>query len=82
LVPKLGGGLAQFPSDLDHKTLLGFNAETSLLYPWNWHLVRWVIEILGRSLFATVLMADVVVRLSQSASYQNREPNITMQASM
>jgi hypothetical protein len=48
------------------KTLLGFSEETSLFRPGNWRLLRGlVLEMLGRSLFTTVLVADLFMRVNQ-----------------
>ena len=57
-----------------YKTLLGFNDETSLFRPWNLQILRWlVLETLGRSLFTTVLIADLFVRVNSAVwSYGKR----------
>jgi hypothetical protein len=57
-----------------HKTLLGFSEDTSLLRPWSWRVLRWlVVETLGRSLFTTVLVADLFMRVNRTMWYYNRE---------
>ena len=45
-------------------TILGFDKEKSLLRPWSLDVHRIWIEYLGRSLFLTVLFADLLVRMS------------------
>ncbi len=66
LIPRTGGW-AELLSGFDRKTLLGFSSDTSVVQPWNWHLIRWaLIETLGRSLFTTVLVADLFVRVHRS----------------
>lgn len=65
-VPRTGGDWTEFFSGMDRKTLLGFHEETSLFRPWSWRLIRWLaIEMLGRSLFTTVLVADLFMRVNK-----------------
>src|SRR5262249_27260420 len=62
--PFLSEEVADLLADYDGKTILGFRESTSLLRPWDWSLLRWlVVEPLGRSLFTTVLIADLFVRI-------------------
>jgi hypothetical protein len=66
LVPRSGGWEELF-SGFDRKTLLGLSSDTSVWRPWDWHFTRWlVIEPLGRSLFTTLLVADLFVRVHRS----------------
>jgi len=77
LVPKLGGVDELFTS-IDRKTLLGFGADTSLMRPWDWRLVRWlVIETVARSMFTTVLVADLLVRINQAVWSYNRDLSLS-----
>ena len=51
--------------DVQEKTLLGFSEATSLARPWSWSVLRWLlVEVFGRSLFTTVLVADLFMRLN------------------
>lgn len=72
-VPALGGELDSLAPSLDGKTLLGFSQETSLFSPWDWRFVRWAaVETLGRSLFTTVLAADLFLRVNRTVWRHNR----------
>jgi hypothetical protein len=52
---------------MGHKTLLGFDRDTSFFRPWDWFILRWlVLEMLGRSLFTTVLIADLFVSVNSA----------------
>ncbi|OAI50237.1 hypothetical protein AYO44_17975 [Planctomycetaceae bacterium SCGC AG-212-F19] len=46
------------------KHILGLDPRTSLMQPWNQHLLQWLLEYLGRSLFVTVVFADLMLRMS------------------
>jgi hypothetical protein len=73
LVPRTGGW-EELLSGFDRKTLLGFTSDTSVWRPWDWHLIRWlVIEPLGRSLFTTLLVADLFVRVHRSVWGYSRQ---------
>src|SRR5262249_42529342 len=57
----------------NYKTLLGFSDATSILRFWDWDLVRgFIIETFGKSLFMTVLMADLFMRINLSVWNQAR----------
>jgi hypothetical protein len=43
------------------KTLIGLQEETSLLRPWEWYLFRSLIEYTGRSLYTTIVIADLLL---------------------
>jgi hypothetical protein len=74
VLPNLGDEVDELRSDFDHKTLLGFSAQSSLLRPWNWDVIRWlVIETLGRSLFTTVLVADLFMRVNRIVWQHHRQ---------
>jgi hypothetical protein len=54
-------------SRLPHKSLLGFSKETSLFQPWSEEVWRGlVLQIMGRSLFTTVLIADLFVSVNSA----------------
>ena len=62
---------------LEYKTLLGFSEEKSYVRPWNWRIIRWlVIETLGRSLFTTILIADLFMRVSLAVWRHTRAANV------
>jgi hypothetical protein len=53
-----------------HLTLLGFTTEGSFYRPWDWKLLRWLlIETTSRSLFTTILIADLFMRVTTSMWY-------------
>lgn len=43
------------------RTLIGLDPATSLVRPWNWYILRSMVEYTGRSLFTTVLVADLLM---------------------
>jgi hypothetical protein len=51
--------------------LVGLEARTSLVRPWQ--VVRYFLDFLGRSMFVTVLGADLVLRATLSTWRQQRE---------
>ncbi|MBA4066040.1 MAG: hypothetical protein C0501_20435 [Isosphaera sp.] len=53
-------------------TILGFSDRDSLLRPWNLDLHAIWIELAGRSLFLTVLFADLLVRMALSVWREER----------
>ncbi len=72
-VPRTGSW-SELLSGFDRKTLLGFSPSTSVWRPWDWHLIRWfLIEPLGRSLFTTLLVADLFVRIHRSVWGYSRQ---------
>jgi hypothetical protein len=52
--------------------LMGFDKDKSLFRPWNLDLHKFWIEYLGRSLFLTVLFADLMVRMALSVWREER----------
>jgi hypothetical protein len=74
-LPRFGsGGIDEWLSGLDHKTLLGFSEKTSMFRPWSWRIIRWlVMEPVVRSLFTTVLAADLFMRVNQAVWRYSRE---------
>jgi hypothetical protein len=56
------------------KTLLGFSTASAMFQPWDWRIVRWLaIETLGRSLFTSIVVADLFLRLSHSVWRYHQE---------
>ena len=50
---------------ITEKPILGFSSEHSWFRPWDWRLLRWlVVELLGRSLFTMILVADLFMRVN------------------
>jgi hypothetical protein len=60
------------------RRLVGLEPATSLLRPWE--LARYVLDFLGRSLFVTVLGADLLLRATLSAWRHQREFQQSSQA--
>jgi hypothetical protein len=47
------------------KSLLGFTSEHSWFRPWSWQVLRYLlVEVLGRSLFTMILVADLFMRVN------------------
>jgi hypothetical protein len=62
------------PEGAPRKTLLGFREETSFFRPWSWRVFRWlVLEWLGRSLFTTILIADLFIRVDSAVWGHSRD---------
>jgi hypothetical protein len=73
-LPRMGGDPNQAGGGIELRTLLGFSSESSLARPWDWRVLRWlVIETLGRSLFTTILVADLFMRINRSVWYYSRQ---------
>ncbi|MCI0455464.1 MAG: DUF4339 domain-containing protein [Gemmataceae bacterium] len=80
-LPRMGGGPDQPGGQLELRTLLGFSSDSSLARPWDWRILRWlVIETLGRSLFTTILVADLFMRINRSVWYYSRQLAATQHA--
>jgi hypothetical protein len=59
---------------MKHLTILGFTSEGSLFRPWDWRVIRWLaVESLGRTLFTTVVVTDLFVRLNRSVWYYHKQ---------
>jgi hypothetical protein len=54
-------------------TILGFDKSDSLIRPWNLHLNAIWLDYLGRSLFLTVLFADLLMGVSHSFWRQGKD---------
>ena len=61
-----------FTAKLGKATIMGFDKYDSLIQPWDLRLHKWWIEFVGRSLFMTVLFADLLVRISLSVWREER----------
>lgn len=60
-----GGGVGEQAMRPVEKSLVGFSAENSWFRPWSWRLLRWLlVEVLGRSLFTMILVADLFMRVN------------------
>ncbi len=60
---------------LESRTLLGFSEDTSFFRPWSWRIFRWlVVEMLGRSLFTSVVFADLFMGVSLRVWRHTRQP--------
>ena len=53
-----------FSSKYGDKTILGFDSQTTIVRPWSLRLHAVWLDYVGRSLFMTVLFADLLVRMS------------------
>jgi hypothetical protein len=73
-IPDLDADPEQTHNLLKRLTLLGFSSESSLFRPWDWHIVRWLaVESLGRTLFTTVVVTDLFMRLNRSVWYYHKQ---------
>jgi len=71
----LGGGCLLaflFTATLFGKALVGLDERGSWFQIWSWDLLAKLAEYLGRSLFLTVLFADLLVRMSLSVWLEER----------
>jgi hypothetical protein len=56
------------------KTILGLAEDSSMFRPWDWRIVRWLaVESLGRTLFTTVVVTDLFVRLNRSVGHYHKQ---------
>ncbi len=59
--------------ELFGKTIVGFSEESSLVRPWNPDLLQFIVEYLTRSLFMTVLFADLILKMNLSIWFQGKQ---------
>jgi len=63
-----------FEQGIMRKTLLGFTEAGSLFRPWSWRVLRYlIVEPLGRSLFTTILVADLFMRINVSVWFYGKQ---------
>ncbi len=59
--------------ELFGKTIVGFDQHDSLVRPWNPDLLQFIVEYLTRSLFMTVLFADLILKMNLSIWFQSKQ---------
>src|SRR5262249_30089258 len=64
--------------------LIGFDDKTSMLRPWNFQMLRvvfqFLMEYLGRSLFTTLVFADLLLQMNLSLWSQHKQVSVSAEA--
>jgi hypothetical protein len=73
-IPDLDADAEQAHPLMKRLTILGFTPEGSMFRPWDWRIIRWLaVESLGRTLFTTVVVTDLFMRLNRSLWYYHKQ---------
>lgn len=65
---------------LADKYLIGFSEKSSLLRPWNWTVIQFAVEYVGRSLFVMALALDLFIVMNTSVWRNSERFNGTTEA--